>query len=147
VPANTEEEIDMAQQASLVQEGVDRFRETLDSIDARRARVQKRLQKQRKSLEKQLESGRKDIEKRTRKQVKRLQTEMRKSPVLKRFESLRKDVSKQFERRVESLLDAFQIASKSDVNRIDRKLGQINRKLKDLEEARKQMNGGSPAAH
>jgi DNA anti-recombination protein RmuC len=126
----------MAQQASIVQESVDRVREAFGSIEDEAQRVQKRVQKQlkarRKDLEKQLSSSRKDFEKRTR----RLRTELRKNRAFKRLESLRKDVTRQFEDGVESVLGSFSIASKTDVRRIDRKLNQLNKKLKEMERSR-----------
>ena len=54
----------MAGQASLLQEGVDRFNHAVRSIDVQR--IQKQIQTRRRSFERQLTSGRKNIEKRTR---------------------------------------------------------------------------------
>jgi hypothetical protein len=126
----------MAQQAGIVQESVDRVREAFGSIEDEAQRVQKRVQKElktrRKDLEKQLSSSRKDFEKRTRK----LRTEIRKNTAFKRLESLRKDVTKQVEGGVDNVLNAFSIASKTDVQRIDRKLNQLNKKLKQMERTR-----------
>jgi hypothetical protein len=128
----------MAEQASLMQEGVDRFREAFDSLDLQR--VQKELTQRRKRLEKQIASGRRQWERRTRKQVKRVQTELRKNTLLKRVQSLQKDATRQIESGVDGILGTLRIASRRDVDRIDRRLGQINRKLKDLERARR-VNG------
>ena len=49
----------------------------------------------------------------------------------------------QIESRVERALGVFQIASKGDVHRLDKKLSQISKKLKDLEKARRS-NGAEP---
>jgi len=125
----------MAEQASLMQEGVDRFREAFESLDL--DRVQRRLSQRRKRIEKQLASGRKTWERRTRKQVKRVQTELRKSPLVKRVESLQKDATRQIESAVDGILSTLRIASRRDVDRLDRKLGQIARKLKDMERSRR----------
>jgi ribosomal protein L16 Arg81 hydroxylase len=126
----------MAQQAGIVQESVDRVREAFGSIEDEAQRVQKRVQKElktrRRDLEKQLNSNRKDFEKRTRK----VRTEIRKNATFKRLESLRKDVTKQLEGGVENVLGSFSIASKTDVQRIDRKLSQLNKKLKEMERTR-----------
>jgi polyhydroxyalkanoate synthesis regulator phasin len=51
----------------------------------------------------------------------------------KRIESWRKDATKQYESGVEAFLSALQIASKSDVQRIDRKISQLNRKLREMD--------------
>jgi hypothetical protein len=135
----------MAQQASLVQEGVDRFREAFDSLELER--VQKQLAQRRKRLEKQIASGRRQWEKRTRKQVKRLRTEIRKNSLVKRLQSIQKDATSQVESGFDQVLSALRIASKRDVDRIDRRLGQIQRKLKDLEQAgTRKVNGDAASA-
>ena len=125
----------MAEQASLMQEGVDRFREAVDSLDLQR--MQKELNQRRKRLEKQIASGRRQWERRTRKQVKRVQTELRRNSLVKRVQSLQKDATRQLESGIDGILGAFRIASRRDVDRLDRRLGQINRKLKDLERTRR----------
>ena len=124
-------------EASIVEEGVERFREAFGSLDHEFQRVQKRIQTQRKSIEKQLRSGRRDFERQTRKRVKKLQTEARKSPILKRARSLQSDATRNIEKGFDRVLSTFQIATRGDINRIDRKLNQITRKLKDIERARR----------
>ncbi len=127
----------MADQASIVQEGVDRVRAAFGTLEEEFERVQRRLRARRRDLEKQLRSGRKDLEKRTRK----LRSEVLGSSPLKRLDSLRKDTQRQLEDGVGNLLGVFQIASKSDVERIDRKISQLNRKLREIEEARGSRSG------
>ena len=127
----------MAEQTNLVQEGVDRLNGAFESIDGEIQRVQRELSARRRSIEKRLSSQRKSVEKRTRKEVKRLQSEFRKNPLVKRAESLRKDATKQIESGLDEFLGLFQIASKSDMNRLDRKLTTLSRRLKELEKARK----------
>jgi hypothetical protein len=124
-------------EASFVQDGVDRVREAVDSIDGEFQRVQKRIQAQRKAFEKRVVRQRTEIEKRTRKEVKRIQTEFRKNPVMKRAQSIADDATRQVEQGVERFLGTFQIASKSDVQRIDRKLTQLKKQLKVLETTKK----------
>jgi hypothetical protein len=124
-------------EASFVQDGVDRVREAVDSIDGEFQRVQKRIQAQRKAFEKRVVRQRTEIEKRTRKEVKRIQTEFRKNPVMKRAQSIADDATRQMEQGVERFLGTFQIASKSDVQRIDRKLTQLKKQLKVLETTKK----------
>ncbi len=125
----------MAEQTSLMQEGVDRFREALESLDL--DRVQRQLAQRRKRIEKQLANGRRTWERRTRKQVKRLQTELRKSSLVKRVQSLQQGAARQLEERVDGVLSVLRIASRGDVDRLDRKLGQIHKKLRDLERTRR----------
>ena len=122
----------MAEAASIVQEGVDRVRAAFGSLEDEFGRVQRRVRARRRDLEKQLRSGRKDLEKRTRK----LRSEVLSSPALKRLETLRKDVQQQVTDAADNLLRVLQIASRSDVERIDRKLSQLSRKLREIEEAR-----------
>ena len=137
----------MSEQVGFVQDSVDRVEDAYRSIDKRVQRLQKDLRARRKSIEKQVSSGRKSverqikarrttIEKKTRRQVK----ELRKNTLVKRAFDLRDDTTKQVENGVDTVLSFFNIATKSDLTRIDRKLGTINRKLKGLE-GRKRSNG------
>lgn len=128
----------MAEQASLMQEGVDRFREAFDSLDLQR--VQRQLSQRRKQIEKQIASGRRQWERRTRRQVKRVQTELRNNSLVKRVQELQKNASRQLGSGIDGILGALRIASRGDVDRLDRRLGQISRKLKDLERTRR-ING------
>lgn len=116
-------------QANIVETGVDRFREVIGSLDDGIQKLQKRVATRRRALERRITSERKNLEKRAQK---RLQV-LRKSGFVKRAQSLREDASRQLEEGVENLLGALQIASKSDVERIDRKLSTISRKVKELE--------------
>ena len=134
----------MSEQVSFVQESVDRVGEAYRSFDEGFQRLQKDLRNRRKTIEKQVDTGRKnverqlnssrrDIEKRTRKQV----SDLRKSPVVKRAISVRDDASKQFESRIGAVLSFFNIATRTDIERVERKLGQITRKLKAFERPKK----------
>ena len=133
----------MAEQANLVQEGVDRFNAAFESLGDEVDRLQKRVQMRRKAFEKQLADRRKRIEKQTRKQVDRIESELRKNPVMKRLQELRKDAVKQIESGVDSVMDALPIATKSDLKRVERKISQISRKVKDLERGRKANGEGA----
>jgi len=110
------------QQVSFFQEGVDRFRDAVGSIEYEFERVQKDLRTRRRSLEKQF--GRR---------AKRLSKDLRKNPALKQVETLRKRATVQIEQSVDGVLSLLQIASKHDVQRIDRKLSQLNRRLRELD--------------
>jgi hypothetical protein len=135
--------MEMADQVSLVQEGVDRLNDAFHSIDDEFQRVQKQLNRRRRAMERQLKSKRKNVEKRTRSELNRLQSELKKSPIVKRAKVIRKDLTKEFESSVDSFLGLIRVASKSDVERIDKRLATLNRHLKDVEKARK-TNGASP---
>jgi DNA anti-recombination protein RmuC len=138
------EEREMAEQASRVQEGVDRISDAVHSIDHEFQRVQKQLDTRRKSIEKQIASTRKKVEKRTRSELNRFQSEIQKYPLVKRAESLRNEASKQIESTLGSLLKMMQIPSKSDLARIERRLSALSRRVKEIEKTRKK-NGASPA--
>ena len=127
----------MSEQVNFVQESVDRFNAAFERLDEERLRLRKQLRARRKSFEKQVTSGRRDFEKRTRKQVKRLRTELRRYTVVKRAERLQADARRQIEERVDRLLALLPIASRSDLERIDRKLDRISRKLKEFEQPRR----------
>ena len=142
----------MAEEASIVQDGIDRFRDAFGNIEdeveriqkqlrIRRRKIEKQLNTNRRDLEKRVESGRKDFEKRTRK----LRAEVRKNPTFKRLEGIRKDANQRYEEGVETLLGALQIASKGDLQRIDRKISQLSKKLKEMERTRK-ANGQAVAS-
>ena len=134
----------MAERETLSEATESRINEAVQFVDDEFQRVQKELSARRKSLEKEFASKRKTVEKRTRKELKRIQTELKKNPIVKRADTVRKDVTKQVETRVDSLLGMMQVASRSDVQRINRKLTTLNKRLKAIEESRK-TNGSSPS--
>ena len=111
-----------SQPENFVQGSVDRIREAFASMDDEIQRVQKRVQRE-------FQSRRKTFEKRTQQQVKRL----RRNDYVKRVQAAVDDATKQFEKSVDNLLGFLNVASKRDLHRIDRKLNQMSRKLRDLE--------------
>lgn len=133
----------MAEQASLLQDGVDRFNEAVRQVDREIARLQKELRTRRRSLEKQVESGRKSLERRTRREVRRLRDELEKSGLVKRAGELRAVAGDRLEQGADGVLAALGIASRQDLERLDRKLSHVNRKLKELEKPRRSPKPGS----
>ena len=131
-------------QASFVDEGRERLSAARDRIDDEIQRVQEELNGRRKRLEKQFAKNRKRVEKQTRKQVAQIQRDLRKSPVVKGLGKWRGWAESQFAEAVESLLGAFQLASKDDLKRIDRKLGRISKRLSQMERERT-VNGSGTA--
>jgi hypothetical protein len=134
----------MAEEASIVQDGIDRFRDAFGNIEDEVERVQKNIRTRRRKFEKRVEIGRKDFEKRVEtgrkdfeKRTRRLRTEVSKNPTFKRLDGIRKDATKRYEEGVETLLNTLQVASKGDVKRIDRKISQLSKKLKEMERAKK----------
>jgi hypothetical protein len=132
----------MAEHETLSEARESRINETVQFFDDEFQRVQKELGARRKALEKEFATRRKTVEKRTRKELKRIQSELKKNPIVKRADAVRKDVTKQVETRVDSLLGLMQVASRSDVQRINKKLTTLNRRLKAIEDHRK-TNGSS----
>lgn len=134
----------MAEQAtSFVEEGRERLHAARERIDDEIQRVQKEFQTRARRIERQLETGRKNIEKQTRKQVRQIEKDLRKSPVVKQLDSWRSQAAQLVEETFESVLGALQVASKSDVKKIDRKLTKLNKRLKEIERTR-QTNGSAP---
>ena len=86
-----------------------RINEAVQFVDDEFQRVQKELNTRRKSLEQEFATRRKTVKKRTRKELKRIQSELKKNPIVKRADSVRKDVSKQVETRVDALLGLMQV--------------------------------------
>ena len=117
----------MAVQESIVEESIDRVQNAVRSFGDDFERFQKRFEKRRKQLEKD-----------TQKRVKRLRAEFEKSPFVKRAEDLRSDATRQIGSGVDRVLARLQIASRADVRKLDRKLGQISRKLSQIEKTQHQ---------
>jgi hypothetical protein len=136
----------MAEQATgFVQEGVDRFNAARDRLDDELQRVQKDLTARRKRLEREIGSRRKSFEKQTRKQVKQIRSELKSNWFVKRAEDLRSEATRQIEGVRESVLQVLSVASKHDVQKIDRKLTKIHKRLKDIERVRSTNGQQNPA--
>jgi polyhydroxyalkanoate synthesis regulator phasin len=134
----------MAEQAtSFVDESLGRFRSARERIDDEIQRVQKELVARRKRLERQLASGRKSLERQTRKQVKQLRSEIQGNRLLKRLDALRAQAGQQLESVIETALGTLQIASKTEVHKLDRKVAKLARQLKELED-KPRANGQRP---
>ena len=131
----------MAEQAtSFVDEGRERLHAARERIDEEVQRVQKELQTRAKKIERQFETGRKNFEKQTRKQVRQIEKDIRKSPIVKQLDRLRGRAGQVVEETLDGVFGVLQVASKSDVKKIDRKLTKLTKRLKDIERAR-QSNG------
>ena len=127
----------MSDQTNFVGEGIDRVQEAFQSVGDEFERLQG-----------ELDERRKDFEATTQKRVKKLQKNIRKQPLFKRAESFRRDATKQIEQGVEGILNALQIASSTDMKKLDRKLSAINKRLKEIEGRSKTASrASSSAAH
>lgn len=116
----------MAQQTSRAQGSVEQIR-------TRIRRIQRQVVSQRKALEKELTTRRRAIEKRAQKELARVQKELARQPLVKRAGSLRADAQSRFEAGVAGFLEALPLATKAEIDRIDRKLRSIDRKLREME--------------
>ena len=122
----------MAKQASVVQDGVEQVREAVRVVDQGFRRIQKQVETRRRRLAKELTSRRRVIERRAQQELGRIQKQLQKQPIVKRAEAFRVDATERLERGVSSFLDALPIATKGDVERIDRKVDALGRKLKGM---------------
>jgi len=132
----------MAKQANVVQDSVDQVREAVRRVDQGFRRIQKQVETRRRRLAKEVTTRRHLLEKRAQRELGRIQKQLQKQPIVKRAEAFRADASERIERGVSTFLDVLPIATKSDVERIDRKVSALGRKLKEMEKAQ----GGSAEA-
>ena len=129
----------MSDRTNLVEESMERVQSAYQSVETE---IQK--------LQKQFEKQRVEFTKRTEKEVRRIGKELRTNSYLKpyvdRAQTLRSDVTKQletrskaFEKRVESgvatLLDSLNLASRSEVAKLDKKLKRVTKKLNALDKS------------
>jgi len=128
------------QQASVVQDGVDQIKQVVRRADRELKKIQKQVESRRRTLAKEVTTRRRLIEKHAQRGIANIQKQSQ--PLLKRAEALRADATERIERGVTSILDVLPIASKSEIERIDRKVAALGRKLKEIEKAQ----GGSQAA-
>ncbi len=143
----------MARNQGILEEGRERFEGALKEMERDFKRLTKRADQGRKQFErraqrevkklqtelrknpivKRAEAQRKQLERRARK----FQTELRKSPAVKRAESFRKDAETLFEEQLEAVLGALRLATASEVTRLERKVDQLNRRIRELEKHEK----------
>ena len=108
---------------SFVQESTDSFTDAYESIRKEVRKFQKRVEKQ------------------TRKPLRQL----RGNVLLKRTQNLGSEAREQIAGGVETVLGYLQIASKGDLQRIERKLKRIERKLRGAENGRETKKSNGPA--
>lgn len=99
----------------------DRFNEALRGLDDQFHDMREQFDERRQSLERDV-----------RQRAEEVQTQVRKSSLYKRATRARRDWEEQVDRTRTSLYDVFGLATKSEVDRLNRKLNTISRKLNDL---------------
>jgi len=125
----------MTATASFIDEGIDRVQSAWKSVEQEVQKAQKRIENQGQELNKRAE-----------KQFKRLQKDLRTYPSVQRAEALGEDIKSEIDERIDwigsrvgsslqSVLGGLQIASQGEIDKIDRKLNRISRRLKALDKA------------
>lgn len=134
----------MAQQTNFVQENVVRFQSAADKarerIDEEVQRVQKEIKSRRKRVGKQIEARRKRIETRALKGLHTLQTLALANPRVRELIELQARAIEQVGERRDALLGLLNIATRKDLEQLQRKLKRVNRRLREFE------RGGSAEA-
>ena len=101
-------------------------------------RISAELEKWNDDLQSRSTKFRKQSQKRIDKSVAQIQDELRKLPGVKRAEELRNDLEKRVEKRVENGVDrvytTLKLARLDEVKKLERKIAQLNKKLRVLEE-------------
>ena len=132
----------MAKQASVVREGVDQLRQAVRRADRELKRFQKQVETRRRRLAKEVTVRRRTIEKRAQRELERLQKQIQSQPLVKRAEALRAGAQERIGTTVSTILESLPIATRGEIERIDRKVTALGRKLKEIEKAQ----GGSAEA-
>ena len=113
-------------------EGIERLGNAIDELSDE-------LQSRADALQRRGEKLRKDGQKRFEKRMKSVQKELRKQPVVKRAEKMRADLEQRVERGVDAMgdrvLTSLGLASSDEIKKLERKIAQLNRKLRTLEKA------------
>ena len=104
----------------------DRFNDTLKNLDDQLQELRDRFDDQRKKFEGQFS-----------RQREKLEEQVRESALYKRSERVRREVETQVERGRATIFDVFGIAAKSEIDKINRKLNTISKKLNELAKEQK----------
>jgi uncharacterized coiled-coil protein SlyX len=121
-------------QANLVDEGIDRIQSAVKSIEDEVQRAQKKLEQNAQRFSDQTDRN-----------LEKLRDQFAKSPLGKSTESLRSNINDQLEEGLERFLGTFQIASRNEIAKLDRKLGRISRRLTALDKAVQQNGSTAPS--
>jgi len=125
----------MSASTGFVADSIDRIQNAMESAQSEIDKFQKDVEKRRKRFEK-----------RAQKEMKRIQKNFQDSTPVKRAAEIQKDVAAQIEAGLDLVLGNLQIASRRDVEKIDKKLNKISRKLNDLDKAIGTPSRGAAAA-
>ena len=120
-------------QANVFEQGFDRFQATVRDVDRQVQRVRRELGKRRRSLERELKRRRTDLEKRATRQLRRLRTELRRNATFRRAETLQAETRERIEQQIDQVLSSIPVASKSDVEGLEKRIARLTRRVRDLE--------------
>ncbi len=100
-------------------------------------KIVRELEKWNDELQVRSKKFRTQSQKRIEKGVKQVQDELRKVPAIKRAEELRQELSERVEKNIEGGVDrvytGLKLARLDEVKRLERKVAQLNKKLRTLE--------------
>ncbi len=100
-------------------------------------RISNELEKWNDKLQSRSAQFRKDSQKRIEKGVKQVQDELRKVPGVKRAEELRVEIESRLEKNIDAGVDRvytrLNLVRLDEVKKLERKIGQLNKKLRALE--------------
>ena len=122
-------------QASVFEQGLDRFQATIKDLDREVQRARRELGRRRRGIEKELRSRRQTLERRAEKQIRRLRTELRRYPAYKRAEAFQSDARKRVEGGIDQIMDLIPVASKNEVETLERKIARLSRRVRELEKS------------
>jgi hypothetical protein len=130
---NEKEPIDMATARKVKKSDIswDDFRPEWASEGIER--ISQELEKWNDDLQTRSAKFRKESRKRIDKSVKQVQTELRKLPALKRAEEFRSGIEKRVDQGVDRVYTSLKLARLDEVKKLERKIAQLNKKLRDLE--------------
>jgi adenylyl- and sulfurtransferase ThiI len=89
-----------------------------------------------KSIDEQLDHQRQRVEREVRKRAEQVQTRVQDSRLYKRATELRSDLETRVEETRSQIYDVFGIASKSEIEKLHKRLNKISKQLTDLAEGR-----------
>jgi len=113
-------------------DGIERLNTVIDEFSDE-------LQSRADELQSRGEKLRKNSQKRFEKRMKEVQKELNKQPVVKRAQKLRAELEERVEKNVDTVndrvLSTLGLASSGEVKKLERKIAQLNKKLRTLEKA------------
>jgi polyhydroxyalkanoate synthesis regulator phasin len=120
-------------QANVFEQGFDRFQATFRDVDRQVQRVRRELGKRRRTIERDLKRRRTDLEKRATRQLRRMRSELRRNSTYRRAETLQAETRERIEQQIDQVFSSIPVASKSDVEGLEKRIARLTRRVRDLE--------------